>query len=294
MRHYSCVLTVLIFILGLSSISHAAQVTFIDQTLTWTAGYNVQPTQIGLTNLVSPVDYRNGTVYLRYEVIDKPSDKLIGIQLCMWQDAFVLENCSYCQSYSTKGVYYWNLGTFSGFWMKNGTSIDFTRPFGQVTIIHKDGSCTGQLMQSSGCGAACYPGNDLNQHVPITFKATAIVVAPGSTLDPPSSWTGCPAGWGCGNGTAVTEQIPVSAVNSIKANLNPVKRSITIKTTGEARSITSVRVIDYSGACVALFKPDGRDGSFAATGPVIFVRGAYLVQLTGNGFARSGKLAISY
>jgi hypothetical protein len=171
-----------IFLLTIISftILPAAQFTFIDQQLTWTKGSNQQPTQLGPTgyNWITPHDYLHGDMYLRYEVISKPSDKTIAIQICAWQDSYQLENCANCFSYSGSkpAVYYFKPKSPADWWKKNGVSLDFTRKFQQVTVIHKDSNCGGQLMQTSMCGAACYPYSDIDQHVPITFKATAIFV----------------------------------------------------------------------------------------------------------------------
>ncbi|RLB47369.1 MAG: hypothetical protein DRI90_26425 [Deltaproteobacteria bacterium] len=63
--------------------------------------------------------------------------------------------------------------------------------------MHKEATCSGQLMEYSSCGSVCYTGNDLQDHIPITGTVTMIVVPAGETLSPPDEWDGCPTGWGC-------------------------------------------------------------------------------------------------
>lgn len=177
--------------------THAQQFVFIDDSLTWTKAINVQPQQQGPTNWVAPEDYIHGRAYLRYECISKPSDKEIGIHVCMWQDHYTLENCSGCFSYSdtNRRVYYHDMGAPAEWWKNGGKSLDWRRPFLQVTVIHKDKGCDGKLMQVEACGKACYVKNDIDLHVPITFKATIIVIAAGQKLIPPSDWQDCPKAW---------------------------------------------------------------------------------------------------
>jgi hypothetical protein len=173
--------------------ARAAQFVFVDQALTWTKGNNQQPAQLGPTNWESPTNYVDGRVYMRYEAIDKPSTKAIALQVCMWQDGYYLENCSPCAvTITTEGVYYGDMGTPRDWWKNGGRSLDWTRAFQQVTVVHKDGSCTGQLMQTEACGEACYNGGDIDLHVPITFDVDIVVVSSGGELDPPAGWSGCP------------------------------------------------------------------------------------------------------
>jgi len=174
------------------------QLIFVEQSFSWEDGNNGAVTQLGPSDWLSPVDYFHGTIYLRYEVATKPSDKLIAYQVCVWQDSWSKETCSSCDGMTATGLYYRNLGSPSADWwvLPNG-DIDWTQAFQRVSVMHKEGACNGNLMEYSSCGSACYTGGDLNDHIPITGHVTMIVVPAGETLIPPPSWQGCPAGWGC-------------------------------------------------------------------------------------------------
>ncbi len=177
--------------------SWGQQFVLIDDTLTWTKASNVQPTQQGPTNWKSPVNYMHGRAYLRYECLDKPSFMTIGIHVCMWQNNYSLENCSDCFSYSdtAHAVYYHDLEIPANWWKNGGKSLDWSKSFQQITVIHKDTDCDGKLMQVDYCGKACYQKDDIDQHMPITFRATIVVVPEGQKLVPPADWKDCPSAW---------------------------------------------------------------------------------------------------
>ncbi len=174
------------------------QLLFVDQAFTWDDGNNGAVTQLGTTHWLSPIDYVHGRIYLRYEVAQKPSDKLIAYQVCVWQDSWTKETCSSCETMTATGVYYRDLASpADDWWVKPNGDIDWTQPFQRVSVMHKEATCSGQLMEYSSCGSACYTGNDLQDHIPITGTVTMIVVPAGETLIPPDEWDGCPTGWGC-------------------------------------------------------------------------------------------------
>jgi hypothetical protein len=171
----------------------AEQFVFINETKTWdgkTQSYNL--TRMGPSNWVSPVNYVDGKVYIRYELIQRPSDKIVPVQLCMWQDSWSRESCCQCNNTKPVQVYYWDAGTPSQWWRKS--PLDYTRPFQRASMMHKNESCSGVLLMSESCGSHCYVGSDLNLHVPITFKLTVIVVSQGAVFTPPADWAGNP--WG--------------------------------------------------------------------------------------------------
>jgi hypothetical protein len=171
------------------SLAAATQFVFVDDTITWTKNSYDAPPQLGPSNWTSPVDYVNGHVYARYHSLSKPSDLNTAVQLCMWQDSYNLESCSKCYNHTTEGIYYYDWGTPGTWWNKN--PLDYTRQFQRIYLMHKDGSCSAKLLMTGACGAACYEGSDIDQHVPIRFHVKVIVVSAGGTLQPPSDWH-CP------------------------------------------------------------------------------------------------------
>ena len=170
---------------------HSAQFVYLDDIITWTKNGYDYPDPMGPTSWVSPVNYRDGSVHVRYEPIEKPSTKNVQVQLCIWQDGFEKENCGSCQTSTTEKVYYYNYGSVTSWWKKGGVPIDYNRiglSSSLAYFMHKDGSCSAPILMTSSCGAACYTKTDIDQHVPITFKVLAVVVSKGSTLQPVEGW----------------------------------------------------------------------------------------------------------
>lgn len=178
------------------------QFTWFDQEMTHgpTREY-AQANATSPADWTSPNNYADGRVYARLEVLTKPSTLPTAAQICVWRSSFTEETCSPTRTFSTPGVYWIDYGRPSSWW-KLGGEWSWTTPFSPTRIMLKD-AATGKLLLSSRCGAACYTGTDLADHVPITMHAEAIVVAAGSTLTPPADWTGCPDTWstGCSNTT---------------------------------------------------------------------------------------------
>ena len=73
----------------------ASQFTFFDQNnVLHDEDSYMQPNHRGPTDWTSPA-YKDGHAYLRVEVTQKPSDKPVGGQICMWRDPkFAEETCS--------------------------------------------------------------------------------------------------------------------------------------------------------------------------------------------------------
>ena len=63
-----------------------------------------------------------------------------------------------------------DLGVPTSWWKLGGTFPWSSGPT-VVRIMIKD-EVSKRLMMSSSCGAYCYPGTDLNSHVPITLRGT--------------------------------------------------------------------------------------------------------------------------
>jgi hypothetical protein len=169
----------------------AAQFVYLDDIITWTKNGYDYPDPMGPTSWVSPVNYRDGSVHVRYEPIEKPSTKNVQVQLCIWQDGYEKENCGSCQTSTTEKVYYYNYGAITSWWKKGGVPIDYTRiglSSSLAYFMHKDGSCGAPILMTSSCGQACYTKTDIDQHVPITFKVLAVVVSRGSSLQPIEGW----------------------------------------------------------------------------------------------------------
>lgn len=166
-----------------------------------TANSYFEPAGNQPANWVSPANYRDGRIYIRLEVISKPSSLPVQGLLCLWRHGtkkFQYETCGGGKTmrFSDEGVYWVDAGTPGKWWKKKG-GWDFTKPASVMRIMLKD-PATGKLLLSSKCGATCFQG-DVSQHVPVEMRATVIMVASGAKLNPPAEWRGkCPAAWAAG------------------------------------------------------------------------------------------------
>ena len=132
-------------------------------TTYWDVGHK------GPNNLVSPVNYVGGNATLRLNVLSKPSTKALLVQVCMWRNNYQQETCSPAGTITRTGTYNFNLGRPAGWW-KKGT-FSWATPYQYSRLMVKD-PASKRLMMSRNCGAACYRGNDLGQHVPIRMSGT--------------------------------------------------------------------------------------------------------------------------
>lgn len=169
------------------------QFTLFDTTQTHQAGKYWTAPWSSPANWISPVNYAEGRAYLRMEVVSKPSSIEMWPQVCMWRNNYTQETCARRVPIRDEGVYWADLGSIRNWW-KKGSSYPLNVKPDIVRILLKD-PVSKLLFNNAKCGSVCYPRGDLNQHVPVTIKATMIFVAKGSTLNPPASWTGCPASW---------------------------------------------------------------------------------------------------
>lgn len=215
--------------------------------------------------------YANGgAFYARFEVVDKPSTKLVSGQLCIWQrydstwDTFE-ETCSPWRSlqFTEPGVHYvkfpnplnWHTapksetsprGVFN--WAQNTFDAnDVMRLFMRSV---DDGN---SLMSYDGAGKYKYPKADLDKHIPITVKQEWWAVLPGETFIPPASWTGNP--WTGGDTTPPVEppveppqaefpdQIGWSSASSVSEGGQLV---LNVKRSGTGAGAASVKVSAYS------------------------------------------------
>ena len=172
----------------------AQQFTWFNQTMTHgpTKEY-AQATTTAPPDWTSPVNYAGGRVFVRLDILTKPSALPTAAQICIWRSSFTEETCSSSKTFTAPGVQWIDYGVPNSWWKKDG-SWSWTTPFSPTRIMLKD-AASGKLLLSQNCGLSCYTGTDLASHVPITMHAEAIVVAAGSSLAPPTNWAGCPTAW---------------------------------------------------------------------------------------------------
>jgi hypothetical protein len=123
----------------------------------------------------SPVDYRNGTVHIRLEVLEKPA----GSEPTTWSLCYIPNKgqgngygCTNTGLYSEEGVYEKDIAMTS-FW--ENESIVWSEGIKQMDLVIKDGS--------GGQGHA-HKRADHEKFFPTKVRITMVQVAAGSTYDP--------------------------------------------------------------------------------------------------------------
>jgi hypothetical protein len=123
----------------------------------------------------SPIDYRNGTVHVRLEVLEKPP----GQEPTTWSLCYIPNKgqgngygCTNTLVYTAEGVYEKDVDMTS-FW--ENESIVWTEGIKQMDLVIKDGS--------GGQGHA-HKRADHEKFFPTKVRITMVQVAAGSTYDP--------------------------------------------------------------------------------------------------------------
>ena len=123
----------------------------------------------------SPVDYRNGTVHVRLEVLEKPA----GGAPTTWTLCYIPNKgqgnnygCTGTQIYKEKGVYDKDISMTS--WWEN-QSIIWTEGIKQMDLVIKD---------DSGGGGHAHKRADHENYFPTKVRITMVQVSAGSTYDP--------------------------------------------------------------------------------------------------------------
>ncbi|HEY0710396.1 MAG TPA: hypothetical protein VGG33_26545 [Polyangia bacterium] len=131
--------------------------------------------QMRPANWVSPVDYRNGTVHIRTEVLEKPEGGAVNTwTLCYIPNKGIGAGygCTGTGNFKEKGVYDKDESMTS--WWQN-TAIDWTQGIRQMDLVFKDGS--------GGSGFA-HLRPDPEKYFPTKLRITMIQVSAGSKYDP--------------------------------------------------------------------------------------------------------------
>jgi len=145
------------------------------------------PRSSGNGNWLSPVNFAQGTVYYRIEIRRQPQPQKMQVQLCIWQDAFALENCG--QRVRLTGnpgtVITWSQPV-EQMWKKGGKSIDWSRPRLRYGLSFK--TANGRPM--SPLKGWNWSGQNPQKWFPLDMRFTAVVVAKGATFGGWSRYVG--------------------------------------------------------------------------------------------------------
>jgi hypothetical protein len=127
------------------------------------------------TNWIAPVDYRNGTVHIRTEVIDKPA----GGARTQWTLCYIPNRgqgngygCTDSGIFTEKGVYERDVPMTS--WWEN-ESIVWTEGIKQMDLVIKDGT--------GGRGHA-HRNPEPEKYFPTRVRITMVQVSAGAKYDP--------------------------------------------------------------------------------------------------------------
>ena len=172
-----------------ATICTAEQFVLFDVTFTYTKAdadnskpskshYYVKGMQLNESrprDWTSPVDYRNGTVHVRLEVLDKPA----GDEPTTWSICYIPNKgqkngygCLGTGVYRTPGVYEKDI-SMTSFWEND--SIVWTEGIKQMDLVIKD--------DSGGAGHA-HKRADHEKFFPTTVRLTLIQVSADSAYDP--------------------------------------------------------------------------------------------------------------
>lgn len=123
----------------------------------------------------SPVDYRNGTVHIRAEVLEKPA----GGEETTWTLCYIPNQgqgngygCTGTGLYKEKGVYEVDVPMTS--WWQNG-AIVWTEGIKQMDLVIKD---------NSGGGGHAHKRADHEKFFPTRMRITMVQVSAGAKYDP--------------------------------------------------------------------------------------------------------------
>jgi hypothetical protein len=123
----------------------------------------------------SPVDYRNGTVHIRAEVLEKPE----GGEKTTWNICYIPNKgqknnygCTTTEVYKEKGVYESDVA-MTKFWQND--SIVWSEGVKEMHLVIKDGS--------GGSGHA-HKRTDPEKFFPTKMRMTMVQVAAGAKYDP--------------------------------------------------------------------------------------------------------------
>ncbi len=180
----------LVAVLGLAaSEARSEQFVLFDVTFTYTkddadhakpskSHYYVKGKQINPDrpkDWTAPVDYRNGTVHIRAEVIDKPP----GDAPTTWTICYIPNKgkgngygCTGTDVYTREGVYEKDV-SMTKFWEND--SIIWSEGIKQIDLVIKD---------DSGGGGHAHKRADHERFFPTKMRITVVQVSAGSKYDP--------------------------------------------------------------------------------------------------------------
>ena len=216
------------------SAAHAEQFVLFDVTFTYTKAdadnskpnkshYYVRDKMINPDrprDWTAPVDYRNGTVHIRAEIIDKPA----GGEPTTWTICYIPNKgqkngygCTGTGIFREKGVYEQDV-SMKSFWEND--SIIWSEGIKQMDLVIKD--------NSGGRGHA-HKRKDHEKFFPTKVRITMVQVSAGSTYDP-----------------SLVPNLPIAPKTSRAESIDG-KTPVSVKAVAAAIALPAVR--DEEGCC---------------------------------------------
>ena len=184
----SCRALALFILFAVPCVTQAEQFVLFDVTFTYTKkdADNSKPSKSHFyvkgdllnkdrpRDWTAPVDYRNGTVHIRAEVIEKPE----GGMPTTWTICYIPNKgkgngygCTGTQLYRNQGVYERDV-SMKAFWEND--SIIWSEGIKQMDLVIKD---------DSGGGGHAHKRKDSEKFFPTKMRITVVQVSAGSTYD---------------------------------------------------------------------------------------------------------------
>lgn len=138
-------------------------------------------------NWTTPINYAEGTLYMRAEIRQMPTHKAMQLQFCVWQSAYQLEACAKRQEISYQGstvIAAWSQPV-DKMWLKDGNPIDWTRPRQRYAAAIKNA----QGQPVSNANGWNWNGEDPKEWYPMDLRFTVVVVEKGRAF---SGWQNYP------------------------------------------------------------------------------------------------------
>jgi len=198
---FGCLLPALFVLTVAPRTSHAEQFVLFDATFryTWDDAMNSSPSKSHYyvtesnwlnkarpTNWTSPVNYRDGTVHIHVEVLEKPA----GTQQVGWGLCYIANSggygCPYTPYYTQTGVYERDVG-MRDFW--NNNTINWGQGIKQVDLVY--------TINDSGSGHITNYPNLKDLTTPTRVRIALVQVSSGAKYDPsilPALDGGAPGG----------------------------------------------------------------------------------------------------
>jgi len=196
--YFACAIVIIAFLIAAQS-ALAEQHLLLTGKITWSGKSMFYRSPSNPSDWHNP-DYYHGDFFLRMEILEKPTDHPMIMQICLWHGSGKNEDCITtlkCPRFSQKGEVVWfkwtDLST-----IKHIEGIDWTGQNLSKILFQMRMQKGSKWPEAKTCSESkCYgPGAD--DHYPVTWDADGVIVSKGSTLDPKDpeiNWTGCP--WGC-------------------------------------------------------------------------------------------------